>query len=611
MSRLPYLLEKANALPFTPGVYIMRDRTGRVIYVGKSRKLKARVSQYFQNSKKNIKTQKMVGSVYDFDYIICSTEIEALSLENTLIKQYTPRYNIKLKDAKSYPYIKITADEYPRLCVTRTRSADKAKYFGPYSGTSTAYGALNTIEKTLGLPTCKRSFPRDFGKERPCIYYQIGRCCGLCTGKVSKEEYASLIRAASEILRGNTAQVRRELEADMYRHAEAERYEAAARCRDTINALNALSERQHVVGAPGSEADIVGFFSDDLCSAVSFMYFRDGALSDSQVFTFGSEEITESADIASLICRHYRLREYIPNEICLSFTLEEAELSLVCEYLSELSGRKVNVHTPQRGDMKALCAVANGNAAEKAKQYLEAFRKDEKSLLRLAELLRLEVYPERIEAYDISNIGNEYLTAGMIVCLNGRFSKKDYRTFRIKSVEGTDDYASMREAITRRINHKDGESGSFPDKPDLILLDGGRGHVSVIRELFDEMGIDIPVFGMVKDEHHKTRALTTDTDEINIAREQSVFTLIYRIQEEVHRFTVSRMENAKRKTLRHSSLETIKGIGQAKAKALLSHFGGLAGVKTAEREELSAVKGISVSDAEEIYRYFHKNKEEG
>ncbi len=606
-SRLPYLLEKANSLPFTPGVYIMRDRSGKIIYVGKSRKLKARVSQYFQNSRKNIKTQKMVDSVYDFDYILCSTEIEALSLENTLIKQHTPRYNIKLKDAKSYPYIKITAGEFPRLSVTRTRSADKAKYFGPYSGTATAYGALNTIEKILGLPTCKRSFPRDFGKERPCIYYQMGRCCGLCTGNVSKKEYASLIRAAAEILRGNTAQVRRELEAEMYRHADAERYEAAARCRDTVNALNALSERQHVVGAPGTEADIVGFYSDDLCSAVSFLYVRDGALSDSQAFAFGSDEITEHADLASLICRHYRSREYIPGEVCLSFPLEDAELSLVCEYLTGLAGRKVNVHIPQRGDMKALCSVADGNAAEKAKQHLESFKKDEKSLLRLSELLRLEVYPERIEAYDISNIGSEYLTAGMIVCVNGKFSKKDYRTFRIKSVDGTDDYASMREALTRRFTHRDGENGSFPDKPDLVLLDGGKGHVSVIRGLFSEMGIDIPVFGMVKDEHHKTRALTTDTDEINIAREQAVFTFIYRIQEEVHRFTVSRMENAKRKTLKHSSLEAIKGIGQTKAKALLTHFGGLAGVKAAEISELSSVKGISAADAAEIYRHFHKN----
>ncbi len=609
-SRLPFLLEKANALPLTPGVYIMHDRSGKVIYVGKSRHLKSRVSQYFQSSRKNVKTQKMVDAVYDFDYILCSTEIEALSLENTLIKQYNPRYNIRLKDAKSYPYIKLTAEEYPRLTVTRKRTADKSKYFGPYSGVATAYGAVNTVNKALGLPTCKRVFPRDFGKERPCIYYQMKRCCGLCLGNITAEEYGTLVRSAVDILRGNTSRVRRELEAEMYRYSDAEQYEAAARCRDTLNALGALSERQHVVGAPGTEADVVGIYSDELCSAVAFLYVRDGALTDENVFTFGADELTDPSDVASLICRHYRLREYIPSEICLSFELDGDDAELVTEYLSSLAGRKVALRTPQRGDLRALCRVADGNAAEKAKQHLESLRKDEKSLARLAELLSLEVYPERIEAYDISNLGSEHLTAGMIVCENGKFAKRDYRTFRIKTVDGTDDYASMREAIRRRFTHVNGENGTLPDPPDLILLDGGKGHVSVVRELLDSLGIYIPVFGMVKDDHHKTRALTTDVGEINIAREQAVFTLIYRIQEEVHRFTVSRMDNAKRKTLRHSSLETVPGIGPAKARALLSHFGTLTAVRAADTDSLRSVKGISLADAERIYAHFHGKDDE-
>ncbi len=599
------LLEKANSLPFSPGVYIMRDRSGRVIYVGKSRKLKARVSQYFQNSEKNIKTAKMVASVYDFDYILCETEIEALTLENTLIKQYSPRYNIRLKDAKSYPYIKVTAEEYPRLVVTRKRDNDKAIYFGPYSGTATAYSVVGTLEKTLGLPTCKRHFPRDIGKERPCIYLQMGRCCGVCAEKISKDEYIGLIRTACDILRGNTAAARRSLEADMYAYSDAERYESAARCRDTINALVALSDKQHVVSTPGSEADVWGLYGDEVCSVISALYIRDGAMTDRTAYTFGADELTEASDLVSFLCRSYQVREYIPKNISISFDLPDDELELITEYLSERAGRKISVHTPRRGDMRALCALAVGNAAERAKQLRETVHKDDSTLIALAKLLGLETLPDRIEAYDISNLGTELLTAGMIVCENGKFKKSDYRLFKIKSVEGTDDYASMRETLARRLAHLEDDSGSFSELPDLILLDGGRGHVATVKALFDELGIDIPVFGMVKDEHHKTRALTTEDAEINIAREQQIFIFIYKIQEEVHRFTVTSMENAKSKTIKKSSLEAIEGIGPAKAKRLLAAFGGKRGVSLADREKLAAVKGITKADAERVYLYFH------
>ncbi len=604
------LLEKANSLPFSPGVYIMRDRSGRVIYVGKSRKLKARVSQYFQNSEKNIKTAKMVASVNDFDYILCDTEIEALTLENTLIKQYSPRYNIRLKDAKSYPYIKVTTDEYPRLIVTRKRDNDKALYFGPYSGTSTAYSVVGTLEKTLGLPTCKRHFPRDIGKERPCIYLQMGRCCGVCADKISKEEYSGLIRTACDILRGNTAAARRSLEADMYAYSDAERYEAAARCRDTINALVALSEKQHVVSAPGTEADVWGLYTEDVGSVISALFIRDGAMTDRAEYTFGADELTEPSDLVSFLCRSYQVREYIPKNISISFDLPKEELELITEYLSERAGRKISVHTPRRGDMRALCSLAVENAAERAKQLRETVHKDDSTLIALAKLLGLETVPERIEAYDISNLGTELLTAGMIVCENGKFKKSDYRIFRIKSVDGTDDYASMRETLSRRVAHLDDESGSFSELPDLILLDGGRGHVATVKALFNELNIDIPVFGMVKDEHHKTRALTTEDAEINIAREQQIFILIYKIQEEVHRFTVASMESAKSKTIKRSSLEAIDGIGPAKAKRLLAAFGGKRGVSLADREKLASVKGITKADAERVYLYFHPDGKE-
>ena len=603
------LLEKANTLPLRPGVYIMKNASGSVIYVGKSRKLKNRVSQYFQNSEKNVKTANMVRQVKDFDYYVCDTEIEALSLENTLIKQYSPKYNIRLKDAKSYPYIKITDGAYPKLVMTRKRQSDGGKYFGPYSGTSTVYSVINTLSAVLGLPTCSRHFPKDIGKERPCLYYQMKKCCGVCTGKVTEDEYREKIKFASDVLRGNTASVKRELNEKMLDAAENERFEAAAKYRDTLAALDRLGQRQKVVAAPGTEHDIIALYNDDICSCISIFYIRDGAVSDKSEYVFGKDRIIDESNIASFICELYRVREYIPKSILLSFGIEDEESQLISEYLGSLAGHRVTVRTPERGDLKTLCDMVRDNAAEKAKSYRNEAEKDEKVLLRLAEILGLEVYPERIEAYDISNLSHEHITAGMIVSEGGKFKRSDYRSFKIKTVtEGTDDYQSMREALSRRFAHLDDEEGSFSALPDLILLDGGRGHVSVVKELLTELGIDVPVFGMVKDDFHKTRALCTECEEISIAKENALFVFIYKLQEEVHRFTVSKMSRAKSKTLTKSTLTKIKGIGDAKAKALLKAFGGYSGVKNASLDELVSVKGISRADAENIIDYFKKDR---
>ncbi len=602
------LLEKANSLPLSPGVYIMKDKDGQIIYVGKSRKLKNRVSQYFQNSEKNVKTARMVASVRDFAYFLCDTEIEALTLENTLIKQHHPKYNIRLKDAKSYPYIKITDEPYPRLIMTRKRESDRGKYFGPYSGTATVYAVLDTLARTLALPTCKRRFPRDIGKERPCLYYQMGRCCGPCTGKVTEEEFAATISLAADVLRGHTGEVKRRITEQMYAHAEAERFEAAARCRDTIAALDRLRQKQTVVASPETEQDVIGYFGDDVASCVSVFYIRAGAVIDKEDHLAGTERILDEETLGAFICEHYRVREYIPRKILLSFALDADEMAGLAEYLSQMAGHKVMLHTPERGPSKTLCELVCSNAAERVRQYRLDAEKDEGALVRLGELLELDSYPARIEAYDISNLGTEHLTAGMVVCEDGKFNRADYRYVKIKSVVGTtDDYASMYEALDRRLSHLTDGEGSFSKLPDLILLDGGRGHVSTVRALMEERGIDIPVFGMVKDDFHKTRALCTEDGEISIARENAVFMLIYRIQEEVHRFTVSRMDTAKRKTLTHSSLTKIKGIGDTKAKALLSAFGGLGGVKNATEEELAAVKGITKTDAVHIRAYFTKS----
>ncbi len=606
------LLEKANALPTCPGVYLMRDKGGKVVYVGKSRKLKNRVSQYFQNAEKNTKTARMVLSVQDFDYYLCDTEIEALSLENTLIKQYTPKYNIRLKDAKSYPYIKITAEEYPRLQFTRRRDQDRAKYFGPYSGSGAAYALIELLQKTLRLPKCARRFPRDIGRERPCIYYQMGRCAGLCTGKVTADEHAAAMRHAADILGGKHREVRRELEDLMYRYAEEERFEAAARCRDTIAALDAAGERQKVVAAPDSEYDVIALYGDDFCASVSVFYVRSGVLQDKTEFVYGADSILEPEDMTTFLCQHYQSREYIPSRILLSFAMDEEDMQTVSDYLSRIAGRRVTVKTPERGNLRTLCEMVEKNAADRARQYRIDSEKSEGVLVRLAELLALESYPARIEAYDISNLGAEHLTAGMVVCKEGKMSKADYRTFRIRSVKGTaDDYASMRETLERRLEHLSDTDGSFSEYPDLILLDGGRAHVSVVREVMQARGIEIPVFGMVKDDYHKTRALCTDRDEIAIAREQDVYALIYRIQEEVHRYTVGRMENAKRKTLRTSSLTAISGIGETKAKKLLSAFGGIGALKQATEAEIARVAGISARDAGAVWSHFHNKTDEG
>ena len=603
------LLEKANSLPLNPGVYIMKDREGRIIYVGKSRKLKNRVSQYFQNGAKNLKTARMVAAARDFEYFLCDTEMEALTLENTLIKQHNPKYNIRLKDAKSYPYIKITDEAYPRLIMTRKRERDKGRYFGPYSGVSTVFSVLDTLRTVLALPTCNRRFPRDIGKERPCLYYQMGRCCGPCTGKVTPEEYAVTVSMAADVLRGNTGEVKRRLTEEMYAHAEAERFEAAARCRDTITALDRLRQKQTVVAAPDTEQDVIGFYADEVAACVSVFYIRGGAVVDKEEFLAGGERILDEETLGAFICEHYRVREFIPKQILLSFSLEQEELEGLSAYLTELAGHKVTLRTPERGPSHTLCELVRSNAAERVRRHRIDAEKDEGALVRLAELLELPGYPSRIEAYDISNLGSEHLTAGMIVCEEGKFNKADYRHFKIRTVEGTtDDYASMREALERRLEHLSDEEGSFSRLPDLILLDGGRGHVGVVREMMAERGLDIPVFGMVKDDFHKTRALCTEDGEISIARENAVFVLVYRIQEEVHRFTVSRMDAAKRKTLTHSTLTRIKGIGDAKAKALLAAFGGIAGVRNATEEEIAAVKGISRADAKNIREYYDSKK---
>ena len=587
----------------------MENADGKVIYVGKSRALKNRVSQYFHGTH-DAKTTRMAGNVRDFRYITCDTEFEALILENNLIKQYTPKYNILLKDAKSYPYIKVTDEEYPRIVMTRRRTED-GTYYGPYSSTSTINDIIKTIERTLGVPSCKRRFPRDIGKARPCVYKQLGRCCGVCAGDVTKEEYNAVISCAKEMLKGNTAEVKKQLTDRMMAAAEAERFEEAARLRDSLVSISKLGQNQKTDLGPETEYDIIALSNHEGCDCAAVLYIRSGTITDSEHFMFGADEITgisgedEESPFVSFIVNLYQYREYIPKEILLSFDLPESDAVIAGEYLSRRAGRKVTLRTPQRGEARRLCLMAEKDARRHSETRRKREDTDERILMSLASLLHLEVLPERIEAYDISNLGSEHITAGMIVIEKGRFKKSHYRSFKIKGQEIPDDYSAMTETIRRRLMNLEDEDESFSSTPDLILLDGGRGHVGVIRQLMSELAMDIPVFGMVKDSHHKTRTITDDRDEVSIAREPEVFRFVYRIQEEVHRYTVGRMTNAKLKSLKTSSLEKINGIGPAKAKALLLHFNSLDQIKNASKEEIMKVKGISEANADEIVKYFN------
>ena len=605
MTNIERLREKANSLPMAAGVYIMKDKSGEIIYVGKSKKLKNRVTSYFISGEKTVKTMKMVSRVADFDYIVCSTEIEALTLENVLIKKHSPKYNIKLKDAKSYPYIKISAEEFPRLSVSRERKGDKAKYFGPYSGISQAYGAMRAVMKVFSLPDCKRVFPRDIGKERPCLYKAMGRCVAPCDGSISSEGLSLLMKKAAHVLSGNARETIAELEAEMNMAAEEMEFEKAAKLRDSIIALRGLSEKQKVVGDGKLSRDVFALSTSGAIGALAMLSIRSGSLINKNEFIICSAEDDGGEGVVSLIVSYYDSTGEIPKEILLDFKLTEDDETLLSEYLSLTVPYKVGVRTPERGDGRALCKMAKNNAEEALRQNILEGEREDKNIRRLTELLGLDTPPRRIEAYDISNVGNENIVASMVVWADGRLKKSDYRLFNIRSTDGQNDYGSMKEALTRRLAHiGDGES-SMSEAPDLILVDGGDAHVGVAKEALSASGIDIPVFGMVKDDFHKTRALTNGVNEISIAKEFDVYAFIYNLQEEAHRFAIKASSGAKTKSLTKSSLERIDGIGPAKAKKLLSAM-PLSKIKTAEKGELAAISGISASDAESIYNYFHK-----
>ena len=538
--RLPALREKAATLPLSPGVYLMRDKEGTVVYVGKSRKLKNRVTSYFVGNEHSVKTARMVNRVADFDYILCDGEMEALTLENVLIKRYAPKYNVKLKDAKSYPYIKISRGEYPSLSVTRERKDDRGRYFGPYQSSATAHEALDAVKRVFSLPTCRRSFPEEIGRERPCIYDQMGRCVAPCRNGISAEEYRALVKCAGWVLEGNIADTERELTGQMKSASEREEYELAAKYRDRIAALHRLSDKQKVVCDASVSRDVFALFEDELCGVFAVLNVRSGKLLNKNEYLFSAGEIAEGNDVTGLLLRYYSEIGDYPREVLTDFPLDPEDCAVLSELFSREAGRAVSVKNPKRGELRALCDMARENARQRAARYRTEAAREEGTLVSLASLLGLEVLPERIEAYDVSNLGQEQITASMAVFVNGKPKRSDYRTFKIRTTDGVDDYGAMREALSRRLSHVGDGSPSLGEAPDLILVDGGVGHVHAGQAALAETGHpEIPLYGMIKDDFHKTRAMTDGENELSFARRHEVYVLIYKIQEEAHRIAVS------------------------------------------------------------------------
>ena len=608
MERIERLLKKANSLPLKSGVYIMKDADKKVIYVGKAKKLKNRVTSYFRkNSSHSLKTVKMVSKVEDFDYILTDSEFEALVLECSLIKQYQPKYNILLKDDKGYSYIRVSDEEYPKISEEKQIKKDGAKYFGPYTSSWAISSSVREAQGIFKLPDCNKSFPRDFGKTRPCLNYHIGRCMGVCTGKISKEEYAETVEQALAFLQGDSKSVLKNMENKMLEYAEREEYEKAARLRDRIAAVKRLGDKQKVVAGTYKKEDVFAVVRGTKKMCFSALRFNENKLVDSDNFI-----IDDTADLPEgrneLLLRFYNMRSDIPPRVLVDG--EVAERGLLEEYLSSRAGRKVCVIIPQKGEQLKLVEMCRSNCAQHLALYEGKSIAQTGALDELAKLLNLPAPPEIIESYDISHTSGADNVAGMVVFKNGRPYKKAYKRFAIKGFDGQDDYASMAQVIERRFKHfyEDEEGSTFKIKPDLILLDGGKGQVSAVEPVLKEMGIDVPLFGMVKDSKHKTRAIAASGGEIEIKSIRSAFTLVNEIQEEVHRFAISYHRSKHRKSSIKTTLTEIDGIGQAKAKQLIKHFGSLKKIKEADISQIAELKGFSEELAKKVKLYLLDNK---
>ena len=602
---LDTLLEKANNLPQLPGVYIMLDERGEVIYVGKAKRLKNRVVSYFRGEHLP-KVAAMVEKVRDFNVIVASSEFEALVLENSLIKRHKPHYNILLKDDKGYPFIRIDrGSDYPQMTVSRTAPKDGAEYYGPFGGRYRTREIIDVIRKALLLSDCTRKFPRDIGKERPCLKYQMGSCAGWCLEGRTQEDYQGRIDQAALILEGKSEELLSRLRDQMEQAAEELRFEQAAALRDRIRAVEALSLRQRVISTAFSDTDAIGFCRGAK-SCFTVLHFHDGDMcgKDAEMLDEPIEEDAEA--ISKLVRQYYATRGTVPKHILLPLECEDREE--LETYLSESSGRKTSIETPQRGEKRRLIESAEVNAREEILRRTTQAERRSKTLEWLQKALDLERFPERIEAFDISNLGSTGIVAAMTVHVDGRPLKRDYRKFRIRDLEQPDDYASMHQAVSRRLTHYLEGDEKFAPLPDLLLVDGGAEHAATAKRAAEELGIELPVFGMVKDDRHRTRALVTpEGREIGIVGNQAVFSLIGNIQEETHRSAIE-YQRSLRAEAYGSTLEKIPGVGEKRREQLIGRFKSVKAIREAELEELEAV--VPKNTARAVWEYYHREKEE-
>lgn len=595
--------EKVKTLPLKPGVYIMLDISGKVIYVGKSKQLKNRVSQYFQDSQSHTqKTINMVSEIYDFDYIVAENEFEALLLECSLIKRHMPKYNILLKDGKGFPFIRVDLnDPYPQFTMEGRMKNDGARYFGPYGGRQRTAKIIEALQDAFFLPDCGRIFPRDIGKDRPCLRYHMKKCDAPCNGSISEQQYREMINQAVSTLEGKYEQVLRNIRSEMEQAADQLLFEKAASLRDRYNAISSLGQRQNVVSSFRADTDVVGYY-DGPRKAIAILHYFDGVLLDKEVSLVDSYFEDSSAEVIdAYVTQYYSGRTVVPRFILLPVDIEN-RINLENMLTAEV-GRKVSILVPRRGERVQMVRLAEENAKEEAERVATREDRRENNMRLLQKALGLGDMPRRVEAYDVSNLSGSDVVAAMTVFENGVPYKKGYRRFNIRDVEGQDDYASMREVLIRRLNRYIEGDERFSQKPDLMLIDGGEAHAKVAADLVRSFGLDIPIFGMVKDSRHRTRALVSpDGEEIGIDNPPQLFSLVGRIQEETHRFAIEFNRSKRKKRVSRSELDKIKGVGPARRGALLKRFRSIKAIKAATVEELAEVVPTDV--AKSIREYF-------
>jgi excinuclease ABC subunit C len=594
-------------MPELPGVYIMKDKNGKIIYVGKAINLKNRVRQYFQSSTTQIpKVKVMVSNIEEFEYIVTDTELEALILECNLIKKHKPKFNILLKDDKTYPYIKITlSEDYPRILIARRVEKDGSKYFGPYSNAGAVKETTALIKKLFPLKTCSKILPRDIGKERPCLNFYINQCLGPCRGDVDKESYRALIDDICSFLDGRQNKIIERLKHQMKTAAENMEFEKAASLRDTINSLNHILEKQKIVSTSLEDLDIIAFARETTTACIQVFFVRGGKLIGREHFVFNQIEEENAELVTSFIKQFYSSSAFIPREILLQEEIDETYL--IEQWLGEKKSSKVYIKVPKKGEKLKLIEMVAQNAAIELKQFKERIQSEQKlaveSIEGLMKLLNLKNPPVRIEAFDISNTGRTEVVASMVVFEMGLPARKEYRRFKIKQIDNVNDYGAMQEVVYRRLRNS-----KFNKLPDIILVDGGVGHVSSVKLVIQELNMDIPVFGMVKDGKHRTRGLIFNDREIDLSKDILLLRFITTIQNEAHRFALNYNRKLRSKRYKTSILDDIEGIGETKKIALLKHFGSVNKIKEAQPEELMAVKGIGKSLALSIYQFFQKDK---